>query len=90
MAATTLFCVTTANVSGSNKTLTFPAISTASGTDGRVLYLRNAGSGSYGWTLTAAAGNTLSFSGGWVNAMVATEALVFVAYGNIWYMVSDN
>jgi hypothetical protein len=74
-----------------NRVLTLPTL-TAGTTDGRVLYLRQVGgSGSFGWTITAASGNTLAaFSGGWVNPMVANESLIFVASGTVWYMISSN
>lgn len=74
-----------------NRTLTLPTL-TSGTTDGRVLYLRQVGgSGSFGWTITAATGNTLSsFSNGWINPMVANESLMFVASGTVWYMISSN
>lgn len=69
-----------------NRALTLPTL-TSGTTDGRILYIRNAGTGS-GWNLTAAAGNTLSFAGTWVNPMVPGEGLVFIATGTTWYMVA--
>jgi hypothetical protein len=74
-----------------NRVLTLPTL-TSGTTDGRVLYLRQVGgSGTFGWTITAAGGNTLAaFTNGWVNPMVANETLMFVASGTIWYMISSN
>lgn len=85
--ASTCVFISTASIATSSKTLTLPTL-TAGTTDGRVLYLRQVGgSTSLGWTITAAAGNTVSFAGTWVNPMVANEGLIFVASGTVWYMV---
>jgi len=74
-----------------NRVLTLPTL-TSGTTDGRVLYLRQVGgSGSFGWTITAASGNTLAtFANGWINPMLSNETLIFVASGTIWYMISSN
>lgn len=85
--ASTCAFISTATIATSSKTLTLPTL-TAGTTDGRVLYLRQAGgSTSLGWTITAASGNLVSFAGTWVNPMVANEGLIFVASGTTWYMV---
>ena len=88
--SSTCVFISTASITTSSKTLTLPTL-TAGTTDGRVLYLRQAGgSASLGWIITPATGNTVSFSGSWVNPMVANECLIFVASGTVWYMISSN
>lgn len=85
-AATSAF-ISTASIATTNKTLTLPTL-TAGTTDGRILYLRQVGgSGSLGWNITAASGNTVSFAGSWINPMIANEGLIFVSSGTTWYMV---
>ena len=84
MAANTCSFISTGALAA-NRALTLPTL-TSGTTDGRILYIRNAGTGS-GWNLTAAAGNTLSFAGTWVNPMVPGEGLIFIAGGTTWYMV---
>mgnify|MGYP007056009129 CR=1 FL=1 len=83
------FCfISTASLS-TNRTLTLPTL-TAGVTDGRVLYIRNAAtSGSYGWNITAASGNSFSMTSEYGNPLVREEGMVLVANGTTWYMIAN-
>jgi len=85
--ADAFFFLSTATISSPDKTLTLPTL-TSGVSDGRVLYIRQAGgSGTYGFNLIAASGNTISFAGGWANPMVTNEGVILIANGTTWYMI---
>lgn len=87
--ANTLFLLSTGTFT-TNRDLILPTL-TAGTTDGRIIYIRQAGgSTTRGFNIVAAAGNTVSFTAGWANPIIANEGVILVASSTTWYMISPN
>lgn len=83
---TDFFILLTSNPA-SNRILTLPTLSSGTITNGKVLIIRNASSTSFGWNITAAVGNSVSFAGGWTNPILGNEGVILVSSGTTWYMI---
>jgi hypothetical protein len=69
--------------------MTLPTL-TAGTTDGKILIIRNAGTNAtgLGWNLAAASGNSISFSGIYVNPLLSAEGVIFLSRSTVWYQIA--
>jgi len=83
------FYVISTNGFTANRTMTLPTL-TAGTTDGKILIIRNAGNNAtgLGWNLAAASGNSISFSGIYVNPLLSAEGVIFLSRSTVWYQIA--